>query len=546
MDTGILDTMLATIAGYTTGASGTISGYATSLYGILILLDFILAVLLNLGETDHIKQLVRKVLFYGFWIWIIREWGTLCDALLDSLMITGTAVGGVDASVLKTPSVLIDAGLYIAKPYMDYASQMDWLDITMAPLNWLMAVIGYAGVVLAFGILALQIFITYVEFYIASALLLIFIPWGSFKYTSFVAEKAIGAVISYGTKLMMLGAVYGLSSGIINTMTVSLNNGEPAPGAVLASMLGPFALCLLCWQAPGMAAGLMNGAPTLSAGTAMGTAVAGAAGASAGGAIGAGVGSMAMSAGSGAAKAAAGLAGAATAGATAGGPGAGGAAGAVSGAAGFAASAFKSAAAGATQGVTGAFNSGAASVASSGGSSSASGGAGGSGSSGSSGASGSMGATGSTGTSSGGAATASAGSSAQSTAGNITAGTASAKTASAFAADSAANTAGNTGSTSMGSAASAKSASAFASGNNGATSGGTNTASSSSGGSGAAKSATSFAAGSMNTGSSSGSGSSHSSASAAFQKAIDETKQAVPPEATPEGGFSVPLPKDND
>ena len=526
MDTGILDTMLATIAGYTTGASGTISGYATSLYGILILLDFILAVLLNLGETDHIKQLVRKVLFYGFWIWIIREWGALCDALLDSLMITGTAVGGVDASVLKAPSKLIDVGIAIAKPYMEYASQMDWLDITMAPLNWLMAVIGYAGVVLAFGILALQIFITYVEFYIASTLLLIFIPWGSFKYTSFVAEKAIGAVISYGTKLMMLGAVYGLSAGIIDTMSINFV-GEPEPGSVLASMLGPFALCLLCWQAPGMAAGLMTGAPTLSAGTAMGTAVAGAASASAGGAMGAGVGSMAISAGSGAAKAAAGLAGAASAGATAGGPGAGGAAGAVSGAAGFAATAFKSAAAGATQGVTGAFNSGAASVGTSGGSSSASSGTGAS-----SGSSGS---------------TSAAGSTAQSTAGNnSTAGTASAKTASAFAADSAANTAGNTGSTSMGSAASAKSASAFASGNTGATSGGTNTASSSSGGSGAAKSATSFAAGSMNTGFSSRSGSSHSGASAAFQKAIDETKQAVPPEATPEGGFSVPLPKDND
>lgn len=294
MDTGILDTMLATIAGYTTGSSGTITGYATSLYGILILLDFILAVLLNIGETDHIKQLVRKVLFYGFWIWIIREWGTLCDALLDSLMITGTAIGGVDASVLKNPSTLIDAGLYIAKPYMDYASEMSWLEITTSPLNWLMAIIGYAGVVLAFGILALQIFITYVEFYIASALLLIFIPWGSFKYTSFVAEKAIGAVISYGTKLMMLGAVYGLSSGIINSMTVSLTNGEPTPGAVLSSMLGPFALCLLCWQAPGMAAGLMTGAPTLSAGTAAGTAVAGFAGAAAGGSAGAGIGSMAQ------------------------------------------------------------------------------------------------------------------------------------------------------------------------------------------------------------------------------------------------------------
>lgn len=527
MDTGILDTMLATIAGYTTGASGTISGYATSLYGILILLDFILAVLLNLGETDHIKQLVRKVLFYGFWIWIIREWGTLCDALLDSLMITGTAVGGVDASVLKAPSKLIDVGIAIAKPYMEYASQMDWLDITMAPLNWLMAVIGYAGVVLAFGILALQIFITYVEFYIASALLLIFIPWGSFKYTSFVAEKAIGAVISYGTKLMMLGAVYGLSAGIIDTMSINFV-GEPEPGSVLASMLGPFALCLLCWQAPGMAAGLMTGAPTLSAGTAMGTAVAGAAGAAAGGAMGAGVGSMAMSAGSGAAKAAAGLAGAAHAGGSSVGPDTTPASGAMKGAAGFAASAFKSAASNATSGISGAFNSGAASVASSGGSSSASGGAGGSGSSGASGstgATGGIGATGSAGNaggSSGGAATASAGSAAQTaagqasgSAGSSTAGTASAKTASAFATDSAANTAGSTSTGNTASGSSAKASSAFA-------------------------------AGSMNTGSSSGSGSSHSGASAAFQKAIDETKQAVPPEATPQGGFSVPLPKDND
>lgn len=522
MDTGILDTMLATIAGFTTGSSGTITGYATSLYGILILLDFILAVLLNLGETDHIKQLVRKVLFYGFWIWIIREWGTLCDVLLDSLMITGTAVGGVDASVLKTPSLLIDSGIEIAKPYMDYASEMSWLDITMSPLNWLMAVIGYAGVVLAFGILALQIFITYVEFYIASALLLIFIPWGSFKYTSFVAEKAIGAVISYGTKLMMLGAVYGLSSGIINSMSINLV-GEPEPGSVLASMLGPFALCLLCWQAPGMAAGLMTGAPTLSAGTAMGTAVAGFAGASAGGTMGAGVGNMAMGAGSSAAKAAAGLAGAATAGATAGGPGAGGAAGAAISAAGFAASAFKNAASGAAQSVTGAFNSGAASV-NMGGSSSSSGGSSGASASGSSSGGASMG-TASTGGSAGGSTGSAA--TAQATG-------ASASGAAQTAASAGAMSAGSTGSTVTGSGA--QTASGFA---------GSAGAAPAAGGS-SAKASFGFAAGSMNTGSSTGSSTSGSGASAAFQRAIDETKQAVPPEATPQGGFRVPLPKDDD
>lgn len=537
MDTGILDTMLATIAGYTTGSSGTITGYATSLYGILILLDFILAVLLNIGETDHIKQLVRKVLFYGFWIWIIREWGTLCDALLDSLMITGTSIGGVDASVLRTPSALIDKGFIVANPYWEYAQNMDWLDITASPLTFLMAIIGYAGVVLAFGILALQIFITYVEFYIASALLLIFIPWGSFKYTSFVAEKAIGAVISYGTKLMMLGAVYGLSSSIINSFTIDLAGGQPEPISVFTSMLGPFALCLLCWQAPGMAAGLMTGAPTLSAGTAAGTAVAGFAGAAAGGSAGAGIGSMAMSTGSSAARAGAALAGAATAGSTAGGPGAGGAAGAISGAAGFAASAFKSAASNATQGVRGAFASGQASVAASGGSSSGSS------------AGGSVSGSGGAGGSAAGSSAASTSASGSGSTGSSAASSSAAGVAQSMGAGSSAGAGSSTG----GASGSAQTASAFASNASGSTKsaaaqGNTSTnafstAGNSSAGGSSAKTASSFAAGEASGGSST---SSHASASAAFQKAIDETKQAVPPEASPQGGFSVPLPKDND
>jgi type IV secretion system protein TrbL len=513
MDTGILDTMLATIAGYTTGASGTITGYATSLYGILILLDFILAVLLNIGEVDHIKQLVKKVLFYGFWIWIIREWGTLCDALLDSLMITGTAIGGVDASALKNPSTLIDAGLYIAKPYLDYASEMSWIEITASPLNWLMALIGYAGVVLAFAILALQIFITYVEFYIASALLLIFIPWGSFKYTSFVAEKAIGAVISYGTKLMMLGAVYGLSSGIINSMTVSLTNGEPTPGGVLASMLGPFALCLLCWQAPGMAAGLMTGAPTLTAGTAAGSVVAGAAGAAAGGAAGAGAVGMATTGMSSAAKIASGIAG--TSSPVAGGAAADGAAGAMQGAASFASSAFKSTGVGTSQGGSSAFSSGGTSSSVSGTLADSSGAAGrssvsmssaGSSTTGSAGGSVAAGSAGSSATASGAAGTMAGSTTAASTSGG-TSGAASAKAASGFGMDSATSAMANSGS--------------------------------------GVKTSSAFAAGSVNTGSSFASGVSHTSASSAFKKAIDETKQAVPPEATPQGGFSVPLPHDD-
>lgn len=312
MDTNILDTMLNAVATQTLGGTGTIAGFARSTFGLLILLDFTIAAMLNLGEVDHIKQAAKKILVYGFWLWLITNWGTFCNAILDSLMITGTAIGGVDASVLKHPSLLIDKGFAIAQPYLAYANNQNFAQICASPLVWLTAVIGFTGVIIAFTILALQIFITYVEFYIAAALMLIFVPWGTFKFTSFVAEKAIGAVISYGTKLMMLGAVYGLCSGIINSMTPQFN-GNPDVMTTFGLMLSPFALGLLTWQAPGMAAGLMNGAPSLTAGTAAGTAAASAAG-------GAAATMGASSVGGGAARAAAGLAGAAVGGGNSVGP----------------------------------------------------------------------------------------------------------------------------------------------------------------------------------------------------------------------------------
>lgn len=175
----------------------------------------------------------------------------------------------------------------------------------------------------------------------------------------------------------------------------------------------------------------------------------------------------------------------------------------------------------AAQGVTSAFNSGAASV-NMGGSSGSAGASSGVSASGSPSGDASMGAA-----STGGRVSGSAGSAA--TAG--TTATGASASGAAQASGSRATGAGSTASTAAGSGA--QTAAGFA--NTSAAAGGSS-----------AKASSAFAAGSMNTGSSTGSGAAHSGASAAFQRAIDETKQAVPPEATPQGGFSVPLPKDDD
>ena len=60
----------------------------------------------------------------------------------------------------------------------------------------------------AFFMLAIQVFITYLEFYLVAALSLVLVPFGVFKHTAFIAERAFGSVVSFGVKLMVLVVHY--------------------------------------------------------------------------------------------------------------------------------------------------------------------------------------------------------------------------------------------------------------------------------------------------------------------------------------------------
>lgn len=502
MDVGVLDSILAQVASVTTGSMSSLTGMAKSLFGILIVIDLILAVLLNLGETDNVKLIIRKVLAYGFWIWIITNWGMLINVLVDSLSEAGSAVGGVSAGVLMHPSQLIDRGLYIAKPYYIYAQSQNFTQIMAAPLNWLMAILGYCGIILAFGIMALQVFITYVEFYISSALLLIFIPWGSLKYTSFMAEKAMGAVISYGTKLMVLGALYGLSSSIFNSMSVSLSS-EPDPASVLGAMVAPFALSLLSWQAPAMAAGLMTGAPSLTAGTAIGGAMAGAAGVAAGMGAASGLASGAAAGAGSATRAAASAFGAAAAGASGIGPDTSPAAGAAKGLGNLAVSAASGAFQNATSGVKSAFAAG--SEVSGGSSSSDSNVSGLGGSSGASQYDGFSKASSSNASGSSNSNTTSSGTSTTGT--NNNTGSSSGSNASGFAGTGSTNNSGSSSS------------------NN--------------------SNKVGYQSAHGNTVDSQATASSGSGYNSSFKDALNKSQEAIQPDETPQGGFEVPLPKDD-
>lgn len=280
----VLDNLLGIVASNASAAMSSISGLVQTTFFLIITIDFVLAILLNLGDTDHIKQLIGKIFRYGFFLWLIGNWGTLLNAIVNSLSEAGASMGGYSMTALQHPSLILETGMAMAEPFFNYITGEQFTSMTgfFGSIGlWLLGLFGGFGIWLAFAILALQCFITYVEFYIASALVLVFIPWGVNKHTSFVAEKAIGAVISFGTKLMVLSAILGLSYPLMKASMYQFD-GNPTWDGILGALVGPWALTFLAWQAPSMAAGIMTGTPSLSAGTVAGAAMAGAAGGAAG------------------------------------------------------------------------------------------------------------------------------------------------------------------------------------------------------------------------------------------------------------------------
>jgi len=162
-------------------------------------------------------------------------------------------------------------------------------------------------VVLCFFVLAIQLFITLIEFKLTTLAGFVLVPFALWNKTSFLAEKVLGNVVASGVKVLVLAVIVGIGSGLFTQFQV--HPDEPSLDHALVIMLASLTLLALGIFGPGIATGLVSGAPQLGAGAMAGAAIGAAGTAVAVGAAATGVGG-AVAAGARMAPAAAKLAGA--------------------------------------------------------------------------------------------------------------------------------------------------------------------------------------------------------------------------------------------
>jgi len=95
-------------------------------------------------------------------------------------------------------------------------------------------------VLLAFFTLAIQLFITLIEFKLATLCGFVLIPFGLFGKTAFMAERVLGNVVSSGIKVLVLAVIIGIGSTLFGQFTSAIGTAQPniedAMTIVLASL----------------------------------------------------------------------------------------------------------------------------------------------------------------------------------------------------------------------------------------------------------------------------------------------------------------------
>ncbi|WP_163266323.1 P-type conjugative transfer protein TrbL [Chelativorans alearense] len=275
-DLGIIDHFMETFSRYIDSGFGLLSGDVAFLTSILIGIDITLAGLFWAlgGEDNIIGRLLRKVLYVGAFALILNNFQNLAEIIYQSFSGLGiqAAPGTLTGADLLKPGRIAATGYEAAYPLLEQVSRLvGFPEIFGNALTIFVLLVAWFLVILAFFILAIQLFITVLEFKLTTLAGFVLVPFALWNQTAFLAERVLGNVISSGIKVMVLSVVVGIGSTLFATFVTGLQGQEPDLAAAMSQVLGALALLGLGIFGPGIASGLVSGAPQLGAGSALGT-----------------------------------------------------------------------------------------------------------------------------------------------------------------------------------------------------------------------------------------------------------------------------------
>lgn len=290
-DVAVVDRFLDVFSRYIDSGFGLLGGEVAFLTATLVAIDMTLAGLFwamggASGGDDVLARLLKKTLYVGAFAYILNNFNTLAGIVFRSFAGLGLVASGSSLSQAQflQPGRLAQVGIDAGRPIMVQINDMTGFPEVFAHLDTIAVLfLAWLVLILSFFVLAVQLFVTLIEFKLTTLAGFVLVPFALWNKTAFLAERVLGNVVSSGVKVLVLAVIVGIGTGLFGEFTIA-PGAEPSIDHALVIMLAALAMLGLGIFGPGIATGLVSGAPQLGAGAAAGTSIAAAGLAVAGGA----------------------------------------------------------------------------------------------------------------------------------------------------------------------------------------------------------------------------------------------------------------------
>jgi type IV secretion system protein TrbL len=275
-DLSVIDQFLGVFSRYIDSGFGLLGGEVAFLTATLVVIDMTLAGLFwAMGSEDVIAKLIKKTLYVGAFAYIIGNFNTLAGIIFRSFAGLGLLASGsgLTQAQLLQPGRLAAVGVTAGQPLLQQIGQLSGFPEVFLNLDSIVVLfLTWIIVIVSFFILAVQLFVTLIEFKLTTLAGFVLVPFALWNKTAFLAERVLGNVVSSGIKVLVLAVIVGIGSTIFGQFQ-SPTGADPSLNHALAIMLASLTLLGLGIFGPGIATGLVSGAPQLGAGAAAGTAL---------------------------------------------------------------------------------------------------------------------------------------------------------------------------------------------------------------------------------------------------------------------------------
>ena len=273
----ILDSVLIKYHSAANSWADVIQERAEWLFGSLALISFSWQFSQIVGSrgssplTEMIGELLKFVIFCGFYLWLLRNGPTFANAIIDSMIKIGTMASNQPTT---SPSSLVDIGFKI------YDAAQENLDIWSA--TSIAAYIISLIILVIFALIGINMLLQLCSAWVLAYAGIFFLGFGGSKWTSDMAINYFKTVLGLGASLMTMTLLIGIGTSIVTESIAQMDtSGAQNLTEMAVLLITSITLFMLVDKLPSMVAGIINGASVGStgigafgAGAAIGTAAA--------------------------------------------------------------------------------------------------------------------------------------------------------------------------------------------------------------------------------------------------------------------------------